>query len=81
MSNWEKTSGHGRSRTSDCLILKSTPEAVTTIRSATNGNYALGNMRFIQQIEEHLGRRAHRGKAGRPANAVIEADARQESLI
>ena len=36
------------------------------IRQATNGNYALGNSRFQEQIEAALGRRAHPGKAGRP---------------
>jgi putative transposase len=36
------------------------------IRSATNGNYVLGNQRFQEQIENALGRRATKGKAGRP---------------
>ena len=39
---------------------------VVEIRKATNGNYALGNALFVQQIEEALGRRATAGKAGRP---------------
>lgn len=36
------------------------------IRSATNGNYVLGNTKFQEQIEQALGRRVVRGKAGRP---------------
>jgi putative transposase len=36
------------------------------IRSATNGNYVLGNQRFQEQIEKALGRRAAKNKAGRP---------------
>ena len=39
---------------------------VDEIRSATNGNYALGNKRFQKQIETALGRRAVRGVPGRP---------------
>ena len=42
------------------------PAIVTSIRDATNGNVALGNERFQLEIEAALGRRAHRGKAGRP---------------
>ena len=41
-------------------------EELNQIRQATNGNYALGNTRFQEQIEAALGRRAHPGKAGRP---------------
>ena len=36
------------------------------IRTATNGNYVLGNKRFQSQIERSLGRRVTKGKAGRP---------------
>ena len=42
------------------------PGLVDEIRSATNGNYALGNPKFQEQIEEALGRRVKRGKSGRP---------------
>jgi putative transposase len=42
------------------------PGVIDAIRSATNGNYALGGERFGQQISEALGRRATKGKAGRP---------------
>ena len=42
------------------------PAVVTAIRDATNGNVALGNTRFQLEIEAALGRRAHRGKVGRP---------------
>ena len=36
------------------------------IREATNGNYALGNDRFKDEIEAMLKRRARPGKSGRP---------------
>lgn len=36
------------------------------IRSATNGNYALGSERFQKEIEQALDRRVTRGKPGRP---------------
>jgi len=42
------------------------PGLVDEIRDATNGNFALGNDRFKQQVSEALGRRAIRGKPGRP---------------
>ena len=41
-------------------------EIVGQIRKATNGNFALGSTRFLQEIETALGRRASRGLAGRP---------------
>lgn len=40
---------------------------IEQIRSATNGNYALGNDRFAEDVEKLLGRRATRGIPGRPA--------------
>lgn len=42
-------------------------EIVAAIRSATNGNVALGTRRFQDEIGAALGRRAHPGKPGRPA--------------
>ncbi|MFZ4535468.1 hypothetical protein [Propionivibrio sp.] len=36
------------------------------IRRATNGNFALGDTRFGEQIAKVLGRRVQPGKAGRP---------------
>jgi len=41
------------------------------IRSATNGNYVLGNKRFQDQIANTLGRRVAKGKAGRPKKECI----------
>jgi putative transposase len=41
-------------------------ENIEAIRTATNGNYALGDERFKAQIEEALNRRATPRKAGRP---------------
>jgi putative transposase len=46
------------------------PGLVDQIRSATNGNYALGNSRFTAEVEQALGRRAGRGKAGRPKRSM-----------
>jgi len=42
------------------------PGLVDAIRQATNGNYALGDSRFGEQIALALGRCAMPGKAGRP---------------
>jgi putative transposase len=36
------------------------------IRTATNGNYALGDKRFQREIEQHLNRRVTPGRPGRP---------------
>jgi putative transposase len=40
-------------------------DAMNEIRSATNGNYVLGSVRFQQEIERVLGRRVVKGNAGR----------------
>ena len=42
------------------------------IRKATNGNFALGNNRFKEEISEMLGRRVTPGKAGRPWKKNVE---------
>ncbi len=42
------------------------PSIVATIRDATNGNIVLGNASFRSEVEAALGRRAGRGKPGRP---------------
>ena len=42
------------------------PGQVDEIRPATNGNYALGNSSFAEQVTAALGRRATPGKSGRP---------------
>ncbi len=42
------------------------PGEVDQIRTATNGNYALGNDRFAAQLASALSRRVTPGKAGRP---------------
>jgi putative transposase len=42
------------------------PEIHDQIRSATNGNFVLGNKRFQDQIAKALGRRVSKGKGGRP---------------
>ncbi len=45
---------------------------VEEITDATVGNYVLGNSRFAEEVELALGRRAVRGKAGRPVAVVDE---------
>ena len=42
------------------------PGFVDEIRTATNGNFALGNAHFKEQVSAALGRRAMPGKSGRP---------------
>ena len=54
------------------------PDVVDAIRSATNGNYALGNERFARQIAAALGQRVTNGKAGRPRK---EADSESGDLF
>ncbi|MBK7899333.1 MAG: transposase [Azonexus sp.] len=46
------------------------PGLVDAIRQATNGNFALGDARFGDQIARALGRRVQPGKAGRPRKQV-----------
>ncbi len=46
------------------------PGLVDDIRVATNGNFALGNDLFKEQIEEALGRRVTPGRSGRPRKPV-----------
>jgi len=41
---------------------------ISLIRSATNGNYALGSERIQKEIEAALRRRARRGIAGRSSH-------------
>jgi putative transposase len=42
------------------------PGLVDAIRRATNGNFALGDSRFGEEIARMLGRRAQPGQSGRP---------------
>lgn len=49
------------------------PGLVDAIRQATNGNFALGDSRFGEQIAQALGRRVQPGKSGRPRK-VREAE-------
>ena len=49
------------------------PKGVDAIRQATNGNFALGDSRFGEQIAQALGRRVQPGKSGRPRK-VREAE-------
>lgn len=45
------------------------PALVDEIRTATNGNYALGSQTFSEAVAATLGRRVTRGKPGRPHKA------------
>ena len=45
------------------------PGIVDQIRSATNGNYALGSERFRREVAATLARRVEPGKSGRPRKA------------
>lgn len=47
-------------------------QIVSEIRKSTNGNFALGDERFTKEIEQTLGRRASRGKSGRPPRQEID---------
>jgi putative transposase len=50
------------------------PGLVDQLRAATNGNYALGNERFLAEMAAALGRRVTRGHAGRPrTDAILES--------
>jgi len=42
------------------------PGLVDQIRRATNGNFALGSERFVEDAAATLGRRVLPGKSGRP---------------
>lgn len=44
------------------------PDVIHDIRTSTNGNFALGNERFKEEIAAILNRRVIPGKAGRPFN-------------
>lgn len=52
------------------------PGLVDEIRRATNGNYALGNAAFAEQVTTALGRRAVPGKSGRPRR-MVEPESRE----
>ena len=43
------------------------PGLVEAIRSATNGNFALGDSRFAEDVSRESGQRATPGKSGRPS--------------
>ncbi|HEY3173391.1 MAG TPA: hypothetical protein VGK86_12530 [Thermoanaerobaculia bacterium] len=43
------------------------PQRIAEIRNATNGNYALGDERFRDEIARMLNRRVAPGQSGRPA--------------
>lgn len=49
------------------------PGVIDEIRSATNGNFALGDERFRRQVESALGRCASPGRSGRPRKSDPES--------
>ncbi|GMV76378.1 MAG: hypothetical protein AMXMBFR78_33270 [Rubrivivax sp.] len=49
------------------------PGLVDQIRQVTNGNFALGNSRFADEIAAALGRRVIPGKSGRPRKLLEPA--------
>ena len=55
-------------------------EVVGQIRSATNGNLALGSKRFQAEVEAALGRRASRGRSGRPGKEPVSNSSQRELL-
>ena len=50
------------------------PKEIDKIRKATNGNFALGNERFSEEISRNLGRRVSPGQAGRPKKVKVETN-------
>ena len=48
------------------------PQTLDEIRLATNGNFALGDQRFLLQVEAAIGRKASRGRPGRPPKRTEE---------
>jgi putative transposase len=61
----------GRSAYRELFSAHLDPQRIDEIRRATNGNYALGNERFAEEIEQVLKRRAVPGRSGRPARRVV----------
>lgn len=55
------------------------PGLVDEIRQATNGNFALGSDRFTEEIAQAIGRRATRGKPGRPRKTATTREGNNES--
>lgn len=56
------------------------PKLIGQIRDATNGNYALGNQRFEEEVAGMLRQRVSRGKSGRPSGKVSDAGTQQSLL-
>ena len=59
----------------DLFRHKHEPGLVDEIRQATSGNFALGDGRFVAEVEQMLGRRVTRGKPGRPFKTLPLVDA------
>ena len=54
---------------------------IDQIRQATNGNFALGNQRFTEEIATMLGRRVTPGKAGRPCKKTTSIENNAEKKL
>jgi putative transposase len=55
-------------------------ERLDEIRTATNGNFALGDESFRRQVSAALGRRAERGNPGRPSTSSAQNAGQLELL-
>ena len=60
-----------------CALFKAhlDPMQIEAIRTATNGNFALGDERFKAEIARMLGRRVERAQAGRPSTKAVALEA------
>ena len=61
----------GRSAYRELFSAHLDPQRIDEIRRATNGNDALGNKRFSEEIEQAPKRRAAPGRSGRPTTRVV----------
>lgn len=55
-------------------------DELAEIRTAANAGFALGGERFRKEVEAMTGRRAGRGKPGRPASALV-VDQRHQRVL
>ena len=56
------------------------PGEIDEIRKATNGNFAFGFSRFVEEISEMLGCRVTSGKAGRPRKILLSVKENKRGL-
>lgn len=63
------TTGRERAERYRELVRMLDANRIEEIRTATNGNFALGSPRFQQEVSAVLGRRVERGSPGRPRSS------------